>query len=827
MNLLFLSAHLSVRMWSSAISRLAASAVLVLSCATAGFAEPCIRSVRVEGNLRVPTASILHHVSMVSGTSFDEAAARSDMRKLHALGLFSFLEVVTEDAGNGLMDVIFRVEERPFVSDFRIEGVKESLKARIVELLQKEHLEFRPSMPFQPATGKRVETAVRDFLRAQKYPNAEAQLVEEHRGTTVSLVLQIWPGPRLPIRQVIFTGNQRLASQDLNKQMRDTRPESFWNRRGGYTPEGLSADLERLDRYYQSAGYAAVSIGKPEISVQTFQSRRLFPLPRKTREREGLMIRIPIDEGSRFQLASVRIEGEAKAASSEIAALTESLQVPRPYDFSLLESIRQKMVAALGRSGYAFAQVRLDRGVHESDKIDAVYRIDAGDPLVVGQIRFEGNRRLPDRFLRRELATQEGDLFDSAKLDESLERLNRSSLVKELQRADIGLELNDRDTLDVTFKVKEKDRQGIYGTGGTGGIGGGYLGLLYTAFNLLGIGEALTVQLDGGAAQSNLLVDLLTRHFLGSPFTLALSGFHRVTNINVARIVPGPEDLIGVLWRRSTGFGVAGTYPLTPAAQFGIGVQLQRDSTREAGGNGGGQTATPVVYKSELTPSFSFDSTRGIGAETRGSKLLLAQSWRGTAFLRSVKSTRPALQYGRYLSAPWGEKKSGLAFQTYATFIQPHGGRALALEERFFPGNEIARGFRRGALSPWSYAPDLGSEGLRPAGADAVGRFSVEYRVPLRGPLSSALFLDLGWTRVRRGDVESAQGARLIEATNGLLRASTGGELRMQLPLIRQPARVIFAWNPLRLHTLLQTDSAPLRIADPRGAIRFALGLND
>jgi hypothetical protein len=39
---------------------------------------------------------------------------------------------------------------------------------------------------------------------------------------------------------------------------------------------------------------------------------------------------------------------------------------------------------------------------------------------------------------------------------------------------------------------------------------------------------------------------------------------------------------------------------------------------------------------------------------------------------------------------------------------------------------------------------------------------------------------------------------------------------------------VIFAWNPLRLHTLFQSpDSAPLRIADPRGAIRFALGLND
>jgi hypothetical protein len=180
------------------------------------------------------------------------------------------------------------------------------------------------------------------------------------------------------------------------------------------------------------------------------------------------------------------------------------------------------------------------------------------------------------------------------------------------------------------------------------------------------------------------------------------------------------------------------------------------------------------------------------------------------------------------VKAPLGEGKSGLAFQAYATAVQPSAGRALALEERFFPGNEIARGFGRGALSPWSYLPDLGSDGLRPAGADMVGRFSTEYRVPLRGPLSSALFLDLGWTRVRRGDVESVQGVRLVEATNGLLRASAGGELRMQLPVIRQPARVIFAWNPLRLHTLFQSpESAALRIADPRGAIRFALGLNN
>jgi hypothetical protein len=66
--------------------------------------------------------------------------------------------------------------------------------------------------------------------------------------------------------------------------------------------------------------------------------------------------------------------------------------------------------------------------------------------------------------------------------------------------------------------------------------------------------------------------------------------------------------------------------------------------------------------------------------------------------------------------------------------------------------------------------------------------------------------------------------ARLVEETNGLLRASMGGELRLQLSMIHQPARVIFAWNPLRLSGLLRNSPSLLRLSDPRGSVRFALG---
>jgi hypothetical protein len=55
------------------------------------------------------------------------------------------------------------------------------------------------------------------------------------------------------------------------------------------------------------------------------------------------------------------------------------------------------------------------------------------------------------------------------------------------------------------------------------------------------------------------------------------------------------------------------------------------------------------------------------------------------------------------------------------------------------------------------------------------------------------------------------------------MRSSLGGELRLQMPAIRQPARLIFSWNLLRLKEAF-VDSSSLRLADPQTALSVALG---
>lgn len=787
-----------------------------------------IRGVEVLGNLRIPVATVIHTVSSAPGKVYEEAAIREDLRRLHALGIFRSIAVETQEADAGFVDVIYSVEELPFISEFEIVGLSQGQQDQIDRQLAQEKLRVQPATPFQPGAVNKTAVYIRTWLQMHKYPFAEVRVVtEEERRGTVRVRMQVEKGPHLEVGEVRFSGNSSIKSGDLVKQMKYTRPLPirFPGMSGGtYMSDSLAADLNSLHRYYQSKGFAAARIGTPEVSVKDFPRRLWNFLPLIGGARQRLAVTVPVAEGQMYRLVSVTSEGNAKAAASQVAEIVASIMTPSTYDYLLLEAKRQKIVDALGHAGYALAYVELEQTLNDDDRtVAARYRIQAGDPVAIGKIHFEGNLRLREKFLRRDVVAREGEVFDSAKLDKSVQRINRSGLIKEMQRADVSLALNDQtQLLDITFKVKEKDRQGIYGTGGTGGVGGGYLGILYTAFDLLGLGESLTFQLDGGASQSNTLLNILGTRFLGLPFNLGLSLFHRVTNFNVASVVPDASDLIHILKHRSTGAGLSGAYPVTSKIQVGLGSQFERLNITEESWEGN-TLQSQVQNRTELMPTFSYDATTGTGPVLRGTRFSFIHSWSGPGFLRSIDATTRSFRFSHSLGDPMTKGRNALAFGLEAAAIRPRNGSVLTADRRFYPGDEIVRGFPRGGLSPWAY-PTGSQTSPNPLGADTVLGFSMEYRVPIQGPLSATAFVDLGWSRISGKNLNAASSSNLIGATNGLLRGSLGGELRLQLPMIQQPGRLIFGWNFLRLSELIQGKSGVLRLADPRGAIRFALG---
>jgi outer membrane protein assembly complex protein YaeT len=788
-----------------------------------------IRKVLVQGNLRIPTDTILHYVSAVPDAVYDENKIRGDLRPLYDLGFFQRLDIETEEAGEGRVDVIYRVHELPFISEFVMEGLSQAQQDQVQHLLEKEKLMVRTETPFRPGTVNKTANFVHTWLQMHKYPFSEVRVIEEEeRPGTIRVRLSIHAGPRLDVGEISFDGNRQVAARDLLKQMQYTRPVPYltpWVNRGAYQPENLAADLESLRRHYQSRGFAAAHIGTPQVTARDFPRRWWMFLPKFGGTKQKLALRIPVTEGPTYQLISVVTQGSGKAAGAQVAEIVSGIKYPNTYDYLLLDGKRQKIVDALGHFGYGLAQVELEQSVNDDARtVSASYKIHAGDPVAIGKIRFEGNERLREKFLRREVIAREGEVFDSAKLDESIKRLNRSGMIKEVQRADVALEMNDKtESLDIIFKVKEKDRQGIYGTGGTGGVGGGYLGILYTAFDLLGLGESLSLQIDGGASQSNMLLNIIGSRFLGLPFNLGLSVFHRLTNYNVASLVPDASDLIHVLRHRSTGMGLGGAYPVTSRIQVGIGTQFEHRTISEQDPLTGGILQTSEQNRIELSPTFAWDATQGTGPGMRGARFAFVNAWSGATNPWSVDSVAQSVRLSEHVGDPFTKGRNSFAAGFQTAVIRPRNGVPLTSDRRFYPGDEVMRGFPRGGLTPWAY-PSGTETSPSPLGADTVLAFSFEYRIPIQGPLSAAAFVDLGWSKISKKNLDASSAASLIEETNGLLRGSLGGELRLQLPIIRQPGRLIFSWNFLRLSALIQGKNGLLRLADPRTTLHFALG---
>jgi outer membrane protein insertion porin family len=106
-------------------------------------------------------------------------------------------------------------------------------------------------------------------------------------------------------------------------------------------------------------------------------------------------------------------------------------------------------------------------------------------------------------------------------------------------------------------------------------------------------------------------------------------------------------------------------------------------------------------------------------------------------------------------------------------------------------------------------------------GGDTRMVYNLEYRIPLFGPVTLAPFFDIGFNKIlfnnqvqlNEGRVAElnakfpqAEVERKLQIVPGTqaLRASTGVELQVMMPVVNAPFRFYWAYNPLRVHTVLQ-----------------------
>ena len=316
--------------------------------------------------------------------------------------------------------------------------------------------------------------------------------------------------------------------------------------------------------------------------------------------------------------------------------------------------------------------------------------------------------------------------------------------------------------------------------------------------------------------------------------------------------------------QNSTGFNVFASYPLRKRAftRLSLRYSLQTDALTTFSRSAqnlftflnfegvSGPNSLEGILTSEITPGIFYNTVNHPISPSRGKSLFANVSIAGiggsTRFIQPVIEAKYFKQVSR--------RGNVVGMRLLVSVLSGYGGRVPPPFRRSFMGGENdVRGFRIFSISPLAWIPDTANvpvlngdgtqreqvlvvEGVEQRvgitttvpifrlvfpGGDTRMVYNLEYRIPLFGPVTLAPFFDLGFNkiifknqvklnpdRVAQLNAQFPQAGfeeriSVIRETQKI-RASTGIELQVMMPVVNAPFRFYWAYNPLRVQTFLQ-----------------------
>jgi translocation and assembly module TamA len=217
---------------------------------------------------------------------------------------------------------------------------------------------------------------------------------------------------------------------------------------------------------------------------------------------------IHIETGRRYRLSSYEIVYEGLTPPPEkLRPDMERLGLePRmPARGPRIAAAGQLWVVLMTQRGYPFARVVDRKSVINRDTktMSVVLRVDAGAPARFGPVTISGLEQLDPVYVRRLLTWEQGETYDSRKIEEVRRRLSQTRIF-----ASIGIqpdtELDDQDELPITINLAEGPPRTIgFGVNYSTDVGPGG-SVFWEHRNIFGQGESLRFTITGSEIEQSL-----------------------------------------------------------------------------------------------------------------------------------------------------------------------------------------------------------------------------------------------------------------------------------------------------------------------------------
>ncbi|NBD29761.1 MAG: outer membrane protein assembly factor BamA [Alphaproteobacteria bacterium] len=684
---------------------LALIAVIAMQAPPAQAQTYAFSSVRVEGNQRIETGTILTYLGFGQGETVSAGELNDAVQRIRETGLFETVSATPR--GNTL---VITVDEYPTINRINFEG-----NSRLGDDELGPIVRSQPRRVYSPAQAEADTAAIVQAYADQGRINATVTpRIIARSDNRVDLVFEVFEGGLTEIERISFVGNRTYSDRRLRRVL-ETKQAGLLRalvQRDTFIADRIGFDRQVLTDFYRSRGYVDFEVLNVDVSL--------------TRGRDAYLITFNVQEGQQFRVGDVQVTSDLTEADPLDFESALRLRPGVVYSPALVDRDIARLERLAIQKGLNF--VRVDPRISRNDRdltLDVDFALVRGDRIFVERIDIEGNATTLDRVVRSQFDVVEGDPFNPRQIRQSAERIRALGF---FGNVDVNArEGSSPDQVVIDVDVDEAPT-GSLSFGGNYSTDNGFSLLAsYNQRNLLGRGQALAFDLQWNADAQNLSFDFSEPRLLGRDLRFGLGLDYRQTDNQGETLYDTRTARI----RPSLSFPVSENGRLSVYYQFDYADLFNIDPT-----------SSPLIQADEgavgtnsLGYSYSFD-TRRAGLNPNAGVLLRFGQQFGFGDSSFIKTSAEVTAQTLVLN-----EEVTLRATLEGGALQ-YGDGESRITDRYFMGSSIMRGFEPGGIGPRDTTTDEALGG----NFYAVARLEAEFPLglPEEYGISGGVFLDHG-----------------------------------------------------------------------------------
>ena len=384
-------------------------------------------------------------------------------------GLFSNVSISADSIVGNRIYLHIHLASRPRVSAINYIGVKKSER----EDLEKK-LGMTTGMSIHPNVIDRAKILTKKYFDDKGFKNADIEILQREdvaQRNSVILDVVIDKKEKMKVRQIIIDGNSELTDKKIKgglfskgafAKTHEAGKLSSFLKAKKFTPERWKEDKKKLIEKYNEYGYRDAVI--LEDSVWNVDPKHVN-------------IYVKVDEGKKYYIRNINWVGNTVYSTDYLSRVLD-MKKGDVYNQKLMNKRLTEDDDAVGNNywnnGYLFYSLDpIDMNI-VGDSIDLEMRISEGPQAHISRVRINGNDRLYENVIRRELRTKPGDLFSKDALMRSARELaSMGHFDPEKVNPEVKPHGEDG-TVDINWELEQKSNDQVefsLGWGQTGIIG--------------------------------------------------------------------------------------------------------------------------------------------------------------------------------------------------------------------------------------------------------------------------------------------------------------------------------------------------------------------